>query len=817
MSTRSWVISLSSWSLIALLAACGGQQQEDPPSENEDPMETTPAPKPEPEPDPRQDEDGDGVLDGAEITPQTIRVNTSGWPGEWVTWEVTSDPSRADTDGDGLSDSDERLYGCDPRSPDTDGDGLSDHDEVVYWSTSPVHVDSDGDSLPAASAFMPAPNPALFDGAELDLRPGEFPEGQPGPHATSPVLTDTDGDAVDDLTEWSLGARSALVADVPSVSFSPTQNTALELAINTVDSFQRSDTTTFSEAADFTEETTLNFHSTVSASIYVDATIDVWEKGKVNVGCCTNFGGGELEVGTRVTSTFRYETSLTAGFGLGVTNNLQRTYTDVLAEARSESVEMTGGRVAMSISVFNDGDVAYEIADIALLMRYRTPDQPSRGARYQTLGELVRGDTLTRCPATTAACRVANSSVLGPGESAQFVMGHNDLPLEPMLDIFRTPDLLDIQLSRFDLRDEFGTDLDFVYRDLPSRTATITLDTEQFKGRYLVAADVHTLADGTQRGVRIADALTAIGLEFGREEVEGETVIIIDGIDTLNHTGDPPDLQEGGADPLGYEHAGDPGPRRLRRGWIAVVTRADPEKEDEYTADFFNARLYPGDILELIVAEDFDRDGIVSVEERIRGTLDGKIHSDGSITNPLGDGLSDYFEMREGWVVETVDSIPYRSFPRADLIDSDGDGLDDFQESPFDGGPGTDPRKADTDDDGYSDLRELTLGNGRFNPLEVDDYTPPTIACTWLAGAGCERVYSVEVNDLGGDIEGFWFDPGDGTEQQWFETNATPGEAYLETFSINHCHQLSQAVDAAKADVTDSMEDTSVASCRRIR
>ena len=35
-----------------------------------------------------------------------------------------------DTDGDGLSDSDELEHGTDPTNPDTDGDGLNDGDEI---------------------------------------------------------------------------------------------------------------------------------------------------------------------------------------------------------------------------------------------------------------------------------------------------------------------------------------------------------------------------------------------------------------------------------------------------------------------------------------------------------------------------------------------------------------------------------------------------------------------------------------------------------------------------------------------------------------
>ena len=52
-----------------------------------------------------------------------------------------------DTDGDGLSDSNERfVYKTDPASSDTDGDGLPDGEEIAMGS-SPIAADTDGDGL----------------------------------------------------------------------------------------------------------------------------------------------------------------------------------------------------------------------------------------------------------------------------------------------------------------------------------------------------------------------------------------------------------------------------------------------------------------------------------------------------------------------------------------------------------------------------------------------------------------------------------------------------------------------------------------------
>lgn len=75
------------------------------------------------------DRDNDGLSNWAEV------------------YVYETDPNRADTDGDGLSDGDEIRDGLNPRSHDSDGDGLADGDEVLH-GTNPRLQDSDGDTLP---------------------------------------------------------------------------------------------------------------------------------------------------------------------------------------------------------------------------------------------------------------------------------------------------------------------------------------------------------------------------------------------------------------------------------------------------------------------------------------------------------------------------------------------------------------------------------------------------------------------------------------------------------------------------------------------
>jgi len=64
------------------------------------------------------------------------------------TTSPTSSPTKLDSDGDGLPDSEEiDIYGTNHSIADTDGDGLNDGDEVITHQTDPLVADTDGDGL----------------------------------------------------------------------------------------------------------------------------------------------------------------------------------------------------------------------------------------------------------------------------------------------------------------------------------------------------------------------------------------------------------------------------------------------------------------------------------------------------------------------------------------------------------------------------------------------------------------------------------------------------------------------------------------------
>lgn len=55
--------------------------------------------------------------------------------------------AEADSDGDGLLDSEEAEYGTSPQKIDTDSDGISDRTEIRVYKTDPLKQDTDGDGF----------------------------------------------------------------------------------------------------------------------------------------------------------------------------------------------------------------------------------------------------------------------------------------------------------------------------------------------------------------------------------------------------------------------------------------------------------------------------------------------------------------------------------------------------------------------------------------------------------------------------------------------------------------------------------------------
>lgn len=96
----------------------------------------------------------------------TQAVNETRDPGSLNPVNETEDP---DTDGDGLTDSEEAALGTDPNNIDSDNDGLTDYEEVKIYGTDPLNADTDGGGISDGTEIENGTDP-LDPDDDQDLR-----------------------------------------------------------------------------------------------------------------------------------------------------------------------------------------------------------------------------------------------------------------------------------------------------------------------------------------------------------------------------------------------------------------------------------------------------------------------------------------------------------------------------------------------------------------------------------------------------------------------------------------------------------------------
>ncbi|HEC82043.1 MAG TPA: hypothetical protein ENI42_06430 [Thermoplasmatales archaeon] len=90
------------------------------------------------------DSDRDGIYDSEESQGYDIMVH---YINGTKTVHVSSNPTKQDTDGDGLNDFEELFNTTNPADSDTDDDGLTDYEEITVYGTNPLYQDQDDDGL----------------------------------------------------------------------------------------------------------------------------------------------------------------------------------------------------------------------------------------------------------------------------------------------------------------------------------------------------------------------------------------------------------------------------------------------------------------------------------------------------------------------------------------------------------------------------------------------------------------------------------------------------------------------------------------------
>ncbi len=193
-----------------------------------------------------QDTDEDGLYDQEErdgwvVTIEVLDVERRTY--ERITYKATSDPKKWDTDGDGISDSDEFFLvpPTDPSKADTDGDGLTDCQEKIHtvlsecedpnftgpfdggYGTEPTSADSDpGPARYISQHFnligvpegsVVSRGDGIPDGVEIAGYTINLPGGGTRTIKTNPINKDHDGDQLEDGEERYVFGSDPTVAD----------------------------------------------------------------------------------------------------------------------------------------------------------------------------------------------------------------------------------------------------------------------------------------------------------------------------------------------------------------------------------------------------------------------------------------------------------------------------------------------------------------------------------------------------------------------------------------------------------------------------
>lgn len=701
------------------------------------------------------DTDGDGLRDVEETQGWEVVVDEQGFgrdvDAEFLTRRnVTSDPLRADTDGDGLDDGDEFIERSDPRRGDTDGDGLGDAEEKFRWRSTLTSVDSDGDATVPGSTTLPLA--ALFDGAEVD-------------NFTSPTLADSDGDGLSDFEERDSALRDPRVAEIPRAVITIPQQNTLTVQMNVTYTDETTTEVTYGEQFSTTNSTSQSRTDTESTAVTIAASsggegfFDDLEFSKQ--GAIKFFGGKALEFGrsaacqARTSEQVRFdqddpgllEQALGAVEGLvgdifnatglggselceaptpettnttsvSLTRESARSATESYSEYRRESKTRTetaaNGTVSLSILVDNVGISTFELVNPTLTMMQWEPS-PRAGAdfgsgAYRTLatlsatsGGVLDGDgnrTITLAPDDPPVeIQLANTEV-----NADFIKGFLARPQA----IFFSP-------ASFELNDVAGVNFDFLTEQTYGRTAVLAIDDGVGPvQRFQVATNVDRTADGELAGARMGTLLDdVLDIPYTVRNVErvasDGTTVMVDELESIGNLANQRAANRG--DPVN-------GIAGASEGLWVVYVKREPQGRPELP--FEEMRLLPGDEVRLVYIRDIDGDGMMAREEAIYGTSDDDTDSD-------DDGLTDFQEAKVGWNVTvayedgsgTAQTVSYRVTSSPTEPDADGDTLTDPQERML----GTDPNNPDTDDDGLSDGCEFEpLNTG----LTVDNQTCAT-------------------------------------------------------------------------------------------
>lgn len=689
------------------------------------------------------DSDNDGLTDNDESSGYEVEYITLA--GDKVRKQVTSNPDMFDTDGDGISDYEEKSYGSDPRNIDTDYDNLTDYQELNEIYTDPFNQDTDGDGL--------------TDGLEFNG------------FQTSPLFADTDGDQLNDFFEITVN-RNPRISDLPQLDIEVGN---INLQLNYRFDVTKEGTTTRgnteSVSTTFTQSNSSEYSKSDSSSHSFDVKLgfqqelgfkatDLLPKWKLNL-------SQELSTNNSWTSSISRTSSeeSTREYAKSLETNQEV----VRGETITRIVESAS--ISVPLYVKSTNDIAFTVTDIIVTALVPSEEDPA-----------VLLPVATLVPAANPAL----SFSLGPLIPARGPIEFKEDTIYPSVveSLMENPRGVIFKIANYEIQDEDGRQYAFTSQEVAEKTAPLIFD---FGGidldgdglsdnpeRYRVAVNygfdvtpdkrVIFDAEGKMPGVSFSDVLNSVldlvqydedtnpTESLSAEELfnsyatkvcaYGTIIYRIRGTKAVSASGDKCDVAKGWGviQPDGSVlPRGDLFPSDLiltaNRG-VRLAYYADEDKdglpnraEYLYGCSAVNPETDQDTDMDLLD----DRFEVLGVRRDVNGIA---IDSEG---NPL--------QGNEVWMVQLKTGDSYEARSRCDAMDSDYDGLSDYEEyqrklfkrneltGEFEldssgdliverdfanllevsrdtegniiGGGRTDPLKQDTDGDGISDADEI--------------------------------------------------------------------------------------------------------------
>lgn len=389
----------------------------------------------------------------------------------WFTRTLGCDPSTAaavlrDTDGDGLSDTDERsIHHTSPTMADTDGDGFSDYDEIVTKAF---------DSQSAPLRF----NPLVADVPMLEVEIASIPW-------LTLHLTDING-------ETRTIEVDQTISNTWGEAVSNTQSVTQGFEESLTDAFRRAVTTTEEESLNVLRRDAGATTSTPAPDAGVPEPTDDSNGGDPVLASITN---GVANLNER-TTTFGQARSTEVTFSF--TAEQSREYTEAFTRADSYSqtheIQASGGSLEVMAFIRNRGNLAFQVTNLFVAASVVGDD----GAELP-VANLELSSTLSNFQAFS----------MSPGQEIGPVTFFNDdITLEQSALMLRDVRTIRLRIGAFELKNENSRPYNFDVPTIRGRTAAVNIDYGDLHPPewYMVATNL----DPARAGLNVYRAMTEV-------------------------------------------------------------------------------------------------------------------------------------------------------------------------------------------------------------------------------------------------------------------------------------------------------------------